>query len=473
MNFGELTEIFEKLGSTSKRLEKTLILRDFYLKNPKEVPIIFDLIAGNYQRKIDKRSIGISLKTVFSVISFISRKTEREVESYFNKIGDVGSVASEFLKGGKQSSFTSKGLTLKEILIAYENISRFSGNNKNKFKKEILGNLFLSCESEVEYKFLARLLIDDLRIGVSEGVLRESVVNSLFTQIIGINLICSKCSYSNLNLKNCLNCGEVLEEKIQEELVSKKYKVLEVDTPEEFIGLDEFIGKVDEEERLKFILRSKRSEHFIKSNSPRNLYNLFLELFEKKYNVLNSFVDAINDIKDDLTRVIKCEIELGRPIKSMLGTRSNTIDDSFSVSGKPALLDFKYDGLRVQIHNDKGSVRLFSRNLDEITKQFPEVVDFIKENFSDVRFIVDSECVGFDFDKGVFLPFQMLSRRILSKDFDNVSHIKVVVKAFDLLYFGSDTLIDYDYSERRDMLDELFVGRELKQELNFSIEKIK
>lgn len=473
MRFIVLAQVFEKLGKTSKRLEKILILRDFFLENKKEVPLIFDLICGNYQRKIDKRSVGISLKTIFSVISFISRKSEREVEVYFNKVGDVGLVAQEFLKDGMQSSFAAKGLDLKDVLVAYDNISRFSGTNKNKFKKEILSNLFLACENELEYKFLARLLIDDLRVGVSEGVLREACVNSLFVRIVGINLVCSKCSYINLNVKNCVSCKEVLDEKSQDEIVSKKFKIVEVDTPKEFIGLDEFIGKRDEEERLKFILRSDYDNHFIKTNEPRVLYNLFLELFEKKYNVLNSFEDVISELREDLTRVIKCEIELGRPIKSMLGTRSNTIKDSFDVSGKPALIDFKYDGLRVQIHNDYGNVRLFSRNLDEITKQFPEVIDFVKVNFSDVSFVVDSECVGFDFEKGVFLPFQMLSRRILSKDVNGVSHIKVVVKAFDLLYLNSETLIDDSYNLRREKLEELFVGRELKQELNFNVEKIK
>ena len=128
---------------------------------------------------------------------------------------------------------------------------------------------------------------------------------------------------------------------------------------------------------MKFILRCNKDNHFVKTNSPRVLYNLFLELFEKKYNVLNSFEDVICELREDLIRVISCEIELGRPIKSMLGTRSNTIKDSFNVSGKPALIDFKYDGLRVQIHNDYGVVKLFSRNLDEITKQFPEVVNFV------------------------------------------------------------------------------------------------
>ena len=160
----------------------------------------------------------------------------------------------------------------------------------------------------------------------------------------------------------------------------------------------------------------------------------------------------------------------------MLGVRTNSIESSFEVVKTPALLDFKYDGLRVQIHNDKGKVELYSRNLENITKQFPEVVDFIKTNFSDTSFMLDSECVGFDFEKMEFLPFQLLSRRILSKDVSSVNHISVVVKAFDIFYKNGETLIDLPYKKRREILENLFVGRKIKQKSLFDktrLEKIK
>ena len=67
MKFIEIAKVFERLEKTSKRLEKVLILRDFLLANPKQGPTIFDIIAGNYQREIDKKTLGISLKTIFSV----------------------------------------------------------------------------------------------------------------------------------------------------------------------------------------------------------------------------------------------------------------------------------------------------------------------------------------------------------------------------------------------------------------------
>ena len=341
MEFVNLTNIFQKLEKTSKRLEKVIILRDFFLENKKTTPLIFDLIAGNYQRENNKRSIGISLKTIFSVISFTSSKNESEIEKHFNKIGDVGKVAEHFLKNhNSQKSLSSKPLTFEDIITSFKTISQNSGTNKNKIKKEILTNLFLSAKSESEYKFLARILIDELRIGVSDGVLREAFVNTLFPKIINIQIICSNCHYMNLNSKKCLKCSNELDDKNQEDLVSKKYKIKQTKKDK------------DLSEQLSTILKLNPQTHIIKTDNPRELYNLFLSLFEKKYNTINSFVSVYTELEKDLRRVIKTHITIGKPIKSMLGVRSNSISQSFEICEKPALIDFKYDGLRIQIHND-------------------------------------------------------------------------------------------------------------------------
>lgn len=106
---------------------------------------------------------------------------------------------------------------------------------------------------------------------------------------------------------------------------------------------------------------------------------------------------------------------------------------------------------------------MFSRNLDDITKQFPEVVEFIQDNFSDISFVLDSECVGYNFEKQEFLPFQLLSRRIMTKDIKEVSHINVALRTFDCMYLNGKTLLEEGYVDRREKMEKLMVGREIKQ----------
>lgn len=473
MKFIDIANLFESLEMRNKRLEKILLLRDFYFKFPKETPLIFDVIAQNFQRDINKKTIGISLKTVFSVLAFVSKVSENDIEKKFNKIGDIGVVAQNILEESKQESLFSNDLIFEDIISTFKNISKTIGTNSNKKKKEVLSKLFLSAKQGVEHKFLARLLIDDLRIGVSVGVLKEACVNIFFPKISGVHRYCRSCDYFNLNNEKCVLCGKKIEDENQEDIISKKYKLVEIDTPKKEIGLGEFIGEYSKEDLVKFMLRIDKQKYIVKNEYPREIYKEFVSIFEKKYNVNNSFCDILPKISQNLAEVLNYEINIGNPILSMLGTRANTVEDSFEISGKPAFIDFKYDGLRVQIHNNFGEVRLFSRNLDELTVQFPDVVDFIKTNFSDKKFVLDSECVGFDFDKMEFLPFQMLSKRILSKNFGEVSHIKVVVKAFDIMKLGDKTLIDESYQMRREILEELFLNKKIKQKISFDIEKLK
>jgi len=473
MKFSEVSDIFSKLESTSKRLEKILLLRRFFMHNKKESPILFDVIASNYQREINRKNLGISIKTIFSVISFVSNSSVKEVEKSFNKLGDIGVVAQNFISKGKQSGLIFSGaLEFEDILDCLNKIVSINGKDSNKIKKELLSKLFLSANSKVEYKFLARILIDDLRIGVSVGVLREVCVNSIFPRIVGIHLICTKCSYINLNMKNCFKCKTKLELSEQEDLVLKTRELVEIGTPKGEVGLEDYFDVKDSDEQVKFALRVDREKYFIKTQNPRFLYNAFLSLFERKYNLINSFSKVIKEISYDLNNILNLEIILGNPIRSMLGTRVNTIDDAFEVSNFPGFIDYKYDGLRVQIHNNFGEVNLFSRNLENITKQFPEVVMYIKENFSDLSFVTDSECVGYDFENQKFLDFQLLSRRILSKNIENVSHIKVIVKIFDIMMLNDKTLIEESYEKRRDILEEIMLNRTLSQELFFDIDKL-
>ena len=85
MDFIEVANLFESLEKRNKRLEKILLLRDFLLKykdvipeknlnktnilEEKEVYLVFDIIAGNFQRDINKKTLGISLKTNHKVFS--------------------------------------------------------------------------------------------------------------------------------------------------------------------------------------------------------------------------------------------------------------------------------------------------------------------------------------------------------------------------------------------------------------------
>ena len=71
---------------------------------------------------------------------------------------------------------------------------------------------------------------------------------------------------------------------------------------------------------------------------------------------------------------------MGRPVKSMLAQRVEVFEElEERISGKKAAEE-KYDGERVQIHKNGDEIKAFSRRLEDITTQYPDLVEAIEKN---------------------------------------------------------------------------------------------
>ncbi len=178
---------------------------------------------------------------------------------------------------------------------------------------------------------------------------------------------------------------------------------------------------------------------------------------------MNSFIDLIKDLEENVDNLLITNLEYLKPIRSMLGTRLNSLAEVESKIEYPIFSDYKYDGLRLQIHKTKDKIKMFSRNLEDLTNQFPEILDFLNLNFKEESFILDCECVAFDYKKKEFFDFQILSKRILKKDIDITNSVTISVKVFDILKKEDETLIEIEYKKRREILENLFLNKELIQ----------
>ncbi len=144
-----------------------------------------------------------------------------------------------------------------------------------------------------------------------------------------------------------------------------------------------------------------------------------------------------------------------RPTNFMLADTAETADLLFKkFKTSPVISEYKYDGIRAQIHLTPGLVKIFSRNLEDVTRFFPELE---KEglSISSVPAILDGEIIAYDNDKP--LPFQLLQRRLrkLTRSPDDVP-IKFL--GFDLLYYRTSSLLDEPLLTRMKKLRELAPG---------------
>jgi DNA ligase-1 len=116
------------------------------------------------------------------------------------------------------------------------------------------------------------------------------------------------------------------------------------------------------------------------------------------------------------------------------------------------ICESKYDGTRVQIHYSRGQVRTFTRNLDESSNQFPELLRIADQVKAD-EVILDSEAVGYDPKTGKLVPFQLtITRKRKHGVAEAQSSVPLRFFVFDIMYLDGKSLIHLPLQERREIL---------------------
>jgi DNA ligase-1 len=144
-----------------------------------------------------------------------------------------------------------------------------------------------------------------------------------------------------------------------------------------------------------------------------------------------------------------------RPIQSMLCQRIPIISDVEKKMDWPVAVEEKYDGLRIQAHASKGRIVLYSRRLENITEQYPDVVEAVKRQVKAKEFITDGEVVAVD-KKGNSLSFQFLMQRKRKYRVEEyVKKIPVCYFVFDLIYLNGKSFLKKPYTERHKALKKI------------------
>ena len=161
-------------------------------------------------------------------------------------------------------------------------------------------------------------------------------------------------------------------------------------------------------------------------------------------------------------RLAAARMRLFHPIDFMLASPVESPEEGLSYFENAAIED-KYDGIRAHAHVSNGEVRLFSRTRDEITESFPELPPALAGLPQDVIF--DGEIVawstwgtGTPTRESRALPFSTLQQRLGRKKVSEkmLHDIPVAYLIFDILYAGSELLLDQPLRERAKILDNLF-----------------
>jgi DNA ligase-1 len=150
------------------------------------------------------------------------------------------------------------------------------------------------------------------------------------------------------------------------------------------------------------------------------------------------------------------------PVSFMLADVMFSAEEIINYYNKPLICEYKYDGIRLQMHKFDNKVRLFSRNLVDITYAFPELVKAATESTIGttdttihnqvVDFILDGELIAFKNDRP--LHFQELQKRLRRKNVtdDIITEIPIYYIVYDIMYFKDNQVLKKSLLDRKNIL---------------------
>jgi len=418
------------------------------------------------------------------------------------------------IKNSQQTSNnTENSILFRDIVDVLLKVETCKGENSKDAVKELLSNLFVniinnySADLPKIYYFLSSKVGPEYispEFGIGEGILEKIVgkVIGISDKILKEKLIetgdlGTVASEGKKNVKtmdafsNFIKVGP--QKKLTISQIMKVYKNVAVkkgksSQDEKIKLLCDLMFKADKDE-IKFLVRSLQkslkigaSFKTILSAFSRAITKILKNKTDEKeiYRILLASKNQLSDEdiffghiieliqkKTNFSELIDlCQIRCGIPVNPQLARPTTGIKVIFDrFADTPFTCEYKYDGFRGQIHYYNKKTQIFSRNLEDMTETYPDVVEFInnfikesaeKNNKQLNSFILDCEMVAYDKKNDKILPFQQLTTRSRKNvDLATIT-IHVCMFCFDILLLNDEILINKTLRERRKYLYSTF-----------------
>jgi DNA ligase-1 len=371
MQYSKLVELYDYLEQTPSRLKKIEGIAHFLrLADAASLDKVALLLEGRVFPSYSEREIGVADKMIIKVIASASGFSEKDVISEFKKTGDLGLSVEKLMKAKKQRSLMAGELDVGKVFDNLQKLASIEGKGSQETKISLIKELIASAKPK-EAKYIVRTVLEQLRVGVAEGVLRDAIASAFFP-------------------------GKEGEEK------KKIIKIIE----------------------WAWFLRPDYAE-IAKIAKERGLRGLE-----------------------------KITLEVGKPYEVLLAEKANDMQEAIETFERP-LLEFKYDGARVCIHKKGDHFWFYTRRLEDVTRQFPDLLEFARKGIRARECIIEGEMLGVDPKTGDPVPFQALSQRIKRKyDIEQMAkQIPIQVNLFDIVYLDGRDLFSEPLASRRKKLE--------------------
>jgi DNA ligase-1 len=409
--FQDVANLAEMLAGESSRLKKRAVIAEAIRSVHEADPSGEDAgrfalyIAGTPFAEADPRKLNAGGALLSKALLEVSGATQVELTAAYRRHGDLGAAGFDLL--GKNP--TASTLTLNEVAEAF---AAMAVARTTAVRAGLVQNL-LQRATPLEAKYLLKLMIGDMRIGVKQSLVEEAIAAASSSAVAEV----------------------------------RHAVMLEADLA--FAVQRAFSGTLNEAHMrlfhpLGFMLASP-------VDSPEEA----VERFEEK-------------------PVVPSGPKKTRKKKTESGEGNDATETACAEHVEPpalqlppdqrilaAFLEDKYDGMRAQLHcgdpSQPDRVVIYSRNKEDVTESYPDLEEaFAKASEAGTGpLIFDGEILGWDLKEGHALPFAVLGQRIGRKRVSNAwrEQVPVIFMSFDLIFADGELLLDLPLRERRNRLE--------------------
>jgi DNA ligase-1 len=393
MEYAALVGTYDRLAGTQSTHEKVAIVAEALEETePADLPMLVQLLQGQVFAAWESGQLGVSSNLAKRAVARATGVQETTIEDEWRRTGDLGSAAAHAVAERVQQTLVSETLTVEQVYDSLEELADYQGEGSEQRRVDAVAGLVADASPD-EARYVVRTALGHLRLGIGEGAIRDAIAVA-------------------------------------------------------------FLGDASD-------------DHAHEAGSTGSAPDRAAETVERALQVTNDAgLVAQTAATEGRAGLDDLDVEIYRPITVMLADKADDVaaavagarDDSTVDSGAdaggtaapPVLVEHKIDGFRVQVHADGDGPRVFTRRLEEVTAQFPDVVAAVESGIDATEYVVEGEVVGYDPETGDPVPFQQLSRRIKRKHdvHDLVEEIPVVLSVFDALVLDGETLLDEPLDER-------------------------
>ena len=429
--FGAVARLAEEIAATGSRLRKRAEIAGAIAAIHKAAPEREDVglfclyLAGLPFAEADPRKLNAGGALLTKAVKEVSGATDAELTTAYRRHGDMGAAAFDLWM---ERGIAGQGLALAEIEAAFAGMAIA----KTTAVRAGLAEGLLRKATPLEAKYVLKLMLGDMRIGVKQSLVEEGIAVAAEADVAAVrHAVMLEADLGGAAMRAF--AGTLGEARMRLFHPLGFMLASPVETPEE--AIERFTAKPKKavpEKKPKRKKKAKEEEPFDEAMEEALAGDRAAAMYEEESGA--------------------SEANTGLAEAAVAGGAAGSVE---------AFLEDKYDGMRAQVHcgasDQPGRVAIYSRTREDITESFPELV----EAFAEVRnedagaVILDGEILGWDYDEGKALPFAVLGQRIGRKRVGDEwrQQVPVVFMAFDLMFAGGELMLALSLRDRRNRLE--------------------